>query len=88
MKRKPPEQIAIVCALRTEPLYLADNLTGECAECNKPIQYRPHDVPNARRVCLGCARGLTRGQKVKVGVTKEVAQELAAYFGADKTKPQ
>lgn len=44
-----------VAVRKTEPLYLPDNVLGQCSECKHMIQFRP-DVPrNLKMVCFECA---------------------------------
>lgn len=51
---------AVVCAgLDGEPMF-PDNLTGECADCHDPIQWRPHAPKAPPKICLRC--GLIRAE--------------------------
>ncbi len=44
----------VVCAPETVPLYFPDNLTGECADCGDPIQWRPHAPRTPPKICMRC----------------------------------
>ena len=45
---------AVICAPATVPLYLADNLTGPCADCSDPLQWRPHVPRTPPKICFRC----------------------------------
>ncbi len=45
---------AVICRRVTEPLILADNLVGTCANCGHAVQFRPHAPKSPPRVCDEC----------------------------------
>ena len=48
----------VVCMLKGEVLILPDNATGQCNDCGRGIQFRPHvlrDFPAIPRICVECA---------------------------------
>lgn len=56
----PPDAL-VVCPYFTAPLILPDNRVARCAECNSPIQHRPHVPPSAKLVCAPCCLRMVRG---------------------------
>jgi hypothetical protein len=46
-----PDEVVVVCARITTPLYIPDNKIGKCSECGWKVQFRPH-APKGRRMCV------------------------------------
>ena len=77
MSTKPDETI-VICARITTPLYIEDNVIGECSECGWKVQFRPH-APKGRKMCMLCA-----ADQVEPGSTMEILprmlEDLKAHY--------
>jgi hypothetical protein len=63
----------------------SDNLTGACAECGRPIQFRPHAPVKPKKVCMEC--GMERSMAAgTVHATESTAREVAAYLFGQRRK--
>jgi hypothetical protein len=45
----------VVCARRSDPPILADNVFDTCAACGAEVQLRPTAPKRPKRICLECA---------------------------------
>jgi hypothetical protein len=72
------DEVIVLCARITTPLYIPDNRIGRCSECGWKVQFRPH-APRGRRMCMVCAATL-----VEDGATMEIPprmlQDLQTYY--------
>jgi hypothetical protein len=68
------EEITVVCARLTTPLYMPDNRIGRCCECGWKVQFRPH-APRGRRLCMECAADLI-GPDAVVTIPQRVLDEV------------
>lgn len=75
----------VVCALLKdgqEPYY-EDNIIGECKDCGRRIQWRPHAPMGPPRICTGCfTKKLDENpdEKHQFIVPNKVKQEVADYI--------
>jgi hypothetical protein len=74
---KKPDDVVVVCARITTPLYMADNRTGTCCGCGWTVQFRPH-APEGRRMCMECAAVLVPSD-AKITILPRMLDDLKAY---------
>lgn len=67
-----PDEVVVVCARITTPLYIPDNKIGKCSECGWKVQFRPH-APKGRRMCVVCAAALIEDRD-------DIKDDLLTYF--------
>lgn len=75
------DDLVVICAPLTIPLYMPDNATACCFECNAPVQFRPYHR-KGRKLCLACAVALHPDEKVVV--TPMAAADLKTYFATKR----
>jgi len=75
---KKQEEVVVVCARITTPLYIPDNEIGKCSECGWKVQFRPH-APKGRKMCMQCAVGLVEAG-AKVELTPRMLEDLQDYY--------
>ena len=73
-----PDEVIVVCARITTPLYIPDNETGRCSECGCGVQFRPH-APKGPRMCMECAIDLI-DDGAKVVMTPRMREDLETYY--------
>jgi hypothetical protein len=61
---------------RLPPMF-ADNVYGQCSDCEADIMWRPH-VPDAPKICMSCAadRVEESGERPQVLTTKQCLSEV------------
>jgi hypothetical protein len=75
---KRDEEVVVVCARITTPLYIPDNRIGKCSECGWKVQFRPH-APKGRKMCMLCAADLVEpGTTMKV--PPRMLDDLRTYY--------
>jgi hypothetical protein len=83
----------LVCAHVTEPLYLPDNIVGQCNRCLRLVQYRPHAPKEPTRLCVDCAgpsvlAARSRGLDVKLIATETTVTEVRDWMKAHLKEPK
>jgi hypothetical protein len=72
------DEVIVLCARITTPLYIPDNRIGRCSECGWKVQFRPH-APRGRRVCMKCAVMLIEdGATMKT--SPRMLEDLQTYY--------
>jgi hypothetical protein len=77
MAKADKEEVVIVCARITTPLYMPDNRVGKCSECGWKVQFRPH--AKGRKICMECAAGLVEPD-TKVKVPQRMLEDLKNFY--------
>ena len=78
MMKTKRDDVVVVCARITAPLYIADNKIGKCGECGWKVQYRPH-APKGRKLCMKCAVDLL-GPETKVTMAPRMLEDVKTYY--------
>lgn len=70
----------LVCATFAieDGLVFPDNRIGNCAECGRAIQWRPHAPTKPKRLCYVCVPNMSSGDKMMI--TPKTAAELTLYY--------
>ena len=73
-----PDEVVVICARITTPLYIPDNRVGRCSECGWKVQFRPH-APKGRKICMLCASDLVEpGDTMKI--LPRMLEDLATFY--------
>lgn len=66
-KPLPPDaKVDVVVCARVDldhPIYFADNIITECADCGCDVQHRPHAPATGDRLCVCCAARRLREER-------------------------
>lgn len=71
----------LVCATTG---HFADDVSGRCAACSRPIVHRPHVDPSFVMVCEGCAASILEQPETQIAVTLETLREVALWNAKTK----